>query len=59
MKPQHHLVAHQNALKIFDFGFAGALGQTTLVLTSIKGTPLYIAPELVQDNPIKRKSTFG
>lgn len=31
--------------------FARALSNETLMLTSIKGTPLYMAPELVQEQP--------
>ena len=27
------------------------MSQKTLVLTSVKGTPLYMAPELVQEQP--------
>ena len=32
-------------------GFARAMSCSTMVLTSIKGTPLYMAPELVQEQP--------
>lgn len=32
-------------------GFARAMSTNTLVLTSIKGTPLYMAPELVRELP--------
>ena len=38
-------------MKLCDFGFARAMSQDTFVLTSIKGTPLYMAPELVQEQP--------
>lgn len=55
MKPQNILIAEHGALKICDFGFARALSNTTLVLTSIKGTPLYMAPELVQEQPYDEK----
>ncbi|OHT08166.1 AGC family protein kinase [Tritrichomonas foetus] len=55
MKPQNILIAEHGSLKICDFGFARALSQTTLVLTSIKGTPLYMAPELVQEQPYDEK----
>jgi serine/threonine protein kinase len=51
MKPQNILVAANGALKLCDFGFARAMSQHTLVVTSIKGTPLYMAPELVQEQP--------
>lgn len=55
MKPQNILIAERGAIKICDFGFARALSNTTLVLTSIKGTPLYMAPELVQEQPYNEK----
>lgn len=42
-------------MKLCDFGFARALSHTTLVLTSIKGTPLYMAPELVQEHEYNEK----
>ena len=38
-------------MKLCDFGFARAMSNNTMVLTSIKGTPLYMAPELVQEQP--------
>ncbi|KAH0787351.1 AGC family protein kinase [Histomonas meleagridis] len=55
IKPQNVLVCANGALKFCDFGFARALSCTTLVLTSIKGTPLYMAPELVQEQPYDEK----
>ncbi|KAF3510244.1 hypothetical protein F2Q69_00009911 [Brassica cretica] len=37
--------------KLCDFGFARAMSANTVVLRSIKGTPLYMAPELVREQP--------
>ena len=51
MKPQNILIGAQGQVKLCDFGFARAMSQNTMVLTSIKGTPLYMAPELVQEQP--------
>lgn len=51
MKPQNVLVGSNGAVKLCDFGFARAMSCNTMVLTSIKGTPLYMAPELVQEQP--------
>lgn len=51
LKPQNILISSNGSVKVCDFGFARALSQTTLMLTSIKGTPLYMAPELVQEHP--------
>eukprot|EP00854_Cymbomonas_tetramitiformis_P021274 gene21274-25563_t len=49
MKPQNILICSGCVVKLCDFGFARVLSQNTMVLTSIKGTPLYMAPELVQE----------
>lgn len=51
MKPQNILIGSDGVVKLCDFGFARAMSCNTLVLTSIKGTPLYMAPELVQEQP--------
>lgn len=51
MKPQNVLVGANDSVKLCDFGFARAMSCQTTVLTSIKGTPLYMAPELVQEQP--------
>lgn len=50
MKPQNILLA-KDGVKLCDFGFARAMSSDTLVLTSIKGTPLYMAPELIDEKP--------
>mmetsp|Transcript_10638 Transcript_10638/g.20114 ORF Transcript_10638/g.20114 Transcript_10638/m.20114 type:complete len:1090 (+) Transcript_10638:312-3581(+) len=49
MKPQNILICQGTQVKLCDFGFARLMSQNTMVLTSIKGTPLYMAPELVQE----------
>lgn len=51
MKPQNILIGTGRRVKLCDFGFARAMSSNTMVLTSIKGTPLYMAPELVQEQP--------
>jgi fused-like protein len=51
MKPQNILISPDKKVKLCDFGFARAMTQQSLVLTSVKGTPLYMAPELVQEQP--------
>ncbi|KAG5188417.1 kinase-like domain-containing protein [Tribonema minus] len=51
MKPQNILIGAHGRVKLCDFGFARAMSSNTVVLTSIKGTPLYMAPELVKEQP--------
>jgi fused-like protein len=51
MKPQNILISQDGIVKLCDFGFARAMSSNTVVLTSIKGTPLYMSPELVQEQP--------
>nr|XP_042698943.1 serine/threonine-protein kinase 36 isoform X3 [Chrysemys picta bellii] len=51
MKPQNILLGKGGIVKLCDFGFARAMSINTMVLTSIKGTPLYMSPELVQEKP--------
>ena len=48
MKPQNVLVSSNGVIKLADFGFARALASSTALLTSIKGTPLYMAPEIYE-----------
>jgi len=51
MKPQNVLVGAGDVVKLCDFGFARAMSKETVFLTSMKGTPLYMSPEQVQDKP--------
>ncbi|XP_061860650.1 serine/threonine-protein kinase 36 isoform X2 [Colius striatus] len=51
MKPQNILLGKDGCVKLCDFGFARAMSIHTMVLTSIKGTPLYMSPELVEERP--------
>ena len=49
IKPQNILIGGNGCVKLCDFGFARCMSVKTNVLTSIKGTPLYMAPELVKE----------
>ena len=48
---QNVLIGSNGRIKLCDFGFARAMSTNTIVLTSIKGTPLYMSPELVKEQP--------
>lgn len=56
LKPQNILLDAQNQAKLCDFGFARNMSTGTHVLTSIKGTPLYMAPELIEEQPYDYKA---
>ncbi|XP_058811585.1 serine/threonine-protein kinase fused isoform X2 [Topomyia yanbarensis] len=51
LKPQNILLDRNMTAKLCDFGFARNMTMGTHVLTSIKGTPLYMAPELLEAKP--------
>lgn len=51
LKPQNILINEAGIIKICDFGFARKMSAATVCLYSMKGTPLYIAPEIIQDKP--------
>eukprot|EP00468_Gymnochlora_sp_CCMP2014_P013552 CAMPEP_0167746712 /NCGR_PEP_ID=MMETSP0110_2-20121227/3866_1 /TAXON_ID=629695 /ORGANISM="Gymnochlora sp., Strain CCMP2014" /LENGTH=1248 /DNA_ID=CAMNT_0007631509 /DNA_START=186 /DNA_END=3929 /DNA_ORIENTATION=- len=51
IKPQNVLFCNGGRVALCDFGFARLMSQHTTMLTSIKGTPLYMAPELVKEQP--------
>lgn len=43
--------------KLCDFGLARIMTNATHILTSIKGTPLYMAPELIEEKPYDHQVT--
>ncbi|XP_034251590.1 serine/threonine-protein kinase fused [Thrips palmi] len=51
LKPQNILVEANGTAKLCDFGFARSMSIDTYVLVSIKGTPLYMAPEIIDGCP--------
>ena len=51
IKPQNILLAASGEAKLCDFGFSRKMGINTYVLTSVKGTPLYMAPEVIEERP--------
>ncbi|KAK9813380.1 hypothetical protein WJX73_004273 [Symbiochloris irregularis] len=51
LKPQNVLLCANGVVKLCDFGFARAMSNNTTMLMSTKGTPLYMAPEMIQNNP--------
>ncbi|CAH2237610.1 serine/threonine-protein kinase fused [Pararge aegeria] len=51
LKPQNVLLDNIGRAKLCDFGLARIMTNATHILTSIKGTPLYMAPELIDEKP--------
>ena len=54
LKPQNILI-QKDVIKLGDFGFAKKMSATSNFLNSIKGTPLYIAPEILLARPYNHK----
>ena len=54
IKPQNILIT-DNTIKISDFGFAKTFEKNELI-TTICGSPLYMAPEIIQDKQYNHKS---
>ncbi|KAJ3227391.1 Serine/threonine-protein kinase 36 [Chytriomyces hyalinus] len=55
LKLQNILISSTGVLKICDFGFSHLFEQSSnLALTSVKGTPIYMAPELIEETPYSR-----
>ena len=55
LKPQNILVSDENILKICDFGFARYFNKD-LMLGTLCGSPLYMAPEIMANNKYNNKS---
>lgn len=51
LKPQNILLDKNQRAKLCDFGFARNMTMGTHVLTSVKGTPLYMSPEVLYSQP--------
>src|SRR5213083_1176676 len=51
VKPANILFVNEHIAKISDFGLAGAAARVTEIQTEIWGTPYYVAPERLSNEP--------
>ncbi|XP_071093089.1 serine/threonine-protein kinase 36-like [Haliotis cracherodii] len=55
LKPENVLIGKGGVIKLCDFGFARAMGRDSYYAKTIKGTPLYMAPELMDETSYTEK----
>lgn len=53
---QNVLIGAGGKVMLADFGFSRQMSASTVMLTSIKGTPLYLAPEIFTDHAYEYKA---
>ena len=56
VKPSNVLMAHDGRIVLTDFGIATGDGDPTLTVTGVIGTPLYMAPERLNNQPATLES---
>jgi tetratricopeptide (TPR) repeat protein len=56
LKPANVMLAHDQRIKIMDFGLAKVVSETAADKTSVKGTPLYMAPEQILGEKVDQQS---
>jgi fused len=57
LKPQNVLICGSSGtVKLADFGFSRQMSASTVLLSSIKGSPLYLSPELFTDHAYEYKA---
>lgn len=56
LKPANVMLAHDLRVKIMDFGLAKVVSESAADKTSVKGTPLYMAPEQILGEKVDQQS---
>jgi len=56
LKPANVMLSHDLRVKIMDFGLAKVISESAADKTSVKGTPLYMAPEQILGEKVDQQS---
>ncbi len=56
VKPGNMMITRDGIVKLMDFGLAAVVTQATAKVTSVRGTPYYMAPEQIMGEPISALS---
>lgn len=56
LKPANVMLTHDHRVKIMDFGLAKVVSESAADKTSVKGTPLYMAPEQILGEKVDQQS---
>ena len=58
IKPQKILLTSDGIIKLCDFGYARSMDLNIHMLTSVKGTPLYMATEIIEKKTFDPNASF-
>ncbi len=56
IKPENVMLHHSKEVKILDFDLARPIPKKPISLSTIDGTPAYLAPELIRKEPIDERT---
>lgn len=56
IKPENIMLDHSHKVKILDFDLARPIPKKPKALSSIDGTPTYLAPELIRKEPVDERT---
>jgi len=56
IKPGNIFIAHDDTVKLGDFGLARVMREVTIRKTEVRGTPLYMAPEQITGTDVNHRA---